>query len=84
MFSSKYKSSLYNRFDVCFFYSSWFAARVQTAECKRVHKFPDLRLKPCILRAINADKYLKKGEYKIVHPFHLSSYCTIYYDYIFR
>lgn len=84
MFSSKYKSSLYNRFDVCFFYSSWFGARLQTAEHRRVHKFPDLHLKPYTRQAASADKYLKKGEHRIVHPFHPLSYCTLYYDYIFR
>ena len=50
IFLSKYKSSLYNHFDVCFSYNSWFGVPVQRAECKRVHKFPDLHSGPCNLR----------------------------------
>ena len=50
IFLSKYKSSLYNHFDVCFSYNSWFGVPVQTAEHKRVHKFPDLHSGPCNLR----------------------------------
>ena len=81
---SKYKSSLYNRFGVCFSYNSWFGAPVQTAERKRVHKFPDLHSGPCNLRTTNVKKYLRKGVYKSLDPFHPLNYYMFYYGYIFR
>ena len=80
IFSPKYKSSLYNRFDVYFFYNSWFHVPAQTDEYKRVHKSLDLHSMPCNLQVRDAKKCLKTGAHKIVGPYYFWNCCN--HDYV--